>query len=313
VPTGRTGPTIGLIIGLVLLTVLAGTVGLGIAGWVAGVAYGTIMCAALTLGLHRSGAGSLGPADRVTLTRATLVAGVTALTADSFHRQVRLDVLVALAVVALLLDAVDGQVARRTGTVSAFGARFDMEVDAFLILVLSVYVARSMGAWVLTIGAMRYAFVVATWVLPWMRGSLPPRLWRKVVAATQGVVGVFAAADVAPRPLVVAALAASLAMLIESFTHDVRWLWRRRRLIGSNRRHGPGLPSRVGLVTRTPNMPRFGLRPEAVAMRYETVRNRSNSAVRIQPVSPYGHPVPFGRRRGNVPGNVPGNVRGYAR
>ena len=43
--------------------------------------------------------------------------------------------------VALALDGVDGQVARRTGTVSALGARFDMEVDAFLVLVLSVHVA----------------------------------------------------------------------------------------------------------------------------------------------------------------------------
>ena len=115
--------------------------------------------------------------------------------------------LVAIAIVALVLDAVDGQVARRTGTSSGLGARFDMEVDAFLILVLSVYVARSMGAWVLAIGAMRYAFVVASWALRWMRGPLPPRYWRKVVAATQGVVLVVVAADVLPAPLTVAALA----------------------------------------------------------------------------------------------------------
>ena len=49
--------------------------------------------------------------------------------------------LVGLTAVALALDGVDGRVARRTETVTAVGARFDMEVDAFLILVLSVYVA----------------------------------------------------------------------------------------------------------------------------------------------------------------------------
>ena len=43
---------------------------------------------------------------------------------------------------ALALDGVDGQVARRTGTASELGARFDMEVDAFLILVLSVAAGR---------------------------------------------------------------------------------------------------------------------------------------------------------------------------
>ena len=80
--------------------------------------------------------------------------------------------LVALAAVALVLDAVDGWVARRTGTVSALGARFDMEVDAFLILVLSGVRRRDVRPWwVLAIGAARYAFVAAGWLLPWMRGA----------------------------------------------------------------------------------------------------------------------------------------------
>jgi hypothetical protein len=103
-----------------------------------------------------------------------------------------------------------------------------MEVDAFLILVLSVYVSRSMGAWILAIGAMRYAFVAAGWLLRWMRSPLPPRFWRKVVAATQAVVLVFATADVLPRPLTIAALAVALALLVESFGRDSRWLWTHR-------------------------------------------------------------------------------------
>ncbi|GAA4940924.1 hypothetical protein GCM10023238_03240 [Streptomyces heliomycini] len=49
-----------------------------------------------------------------------------------------------LTAVALILDGVDGKVARRTGTSTPLGARFDMEVDAFLILVLSVYVSMAM-------------------------------------------------------------------------------------------------------------------------------------------------------------------------
>src|SRR4051812_27656235 len=40
------------------------------------------------------------------------------------------------------LDGVDGWLARRTGMPSAFGARFDMETDAALLLVLSVLVSR---------------------------------------------------------------------------------------------------------------------------------------------------------------------------
>jgi phosphatidylglycerophosphate synthase len=230
----RTGPVVGLIVQVVLLAGLAATAGLGSAGWLAGIAYGAVTCIAVTRGLERSGgrsgADQLGPADWVTLTRATLVGGVAALTVDSFDRPAPVAVLVSLTVVALVLDGVDGQVARRTGTATEFGARFDMEVDASLLLVLSVDVAHSMGGWVLAIGGMRYAFVVATWLLPWMRGPLPPRYWRKVVAATQGVVLVSATAGVLPPSLTATALVVSLALLVESFGRDVGWLWRHRVL-----------------------------------------------------------------------------------
>ena len=91
---------------------------------------------------------------------------MTALVADSFESPPPVTVLAALTTVALILDAVDGKVARRTGTSTPLGARFDMEVDAFLILVLSVYVAMSLGPWVLLIGVMRYAFVAAARVAP---------------------------------------------------------------------------------------------------------------------------------------------------
>ena len=170
----------------------------------------------------------MSPADWVTLTRASLAVGVAALVAASFGEHVQVAVLLSLASVALALDAVDGWVARRTGTEGALGARFDGEVDAFLILVLSVYVARSAGAWVLAIGLARYAFFAAGWPLPWMRAPLPPRYWRKVVAATEGIVLTIAASDVLPPALIQAALVVALALLAESFGHDVWWLWRHR-------------------------------------------------------------------------------------
>ena len=75
-----------------------------------------------------------------------LVGGVAALVIDHPGGGAPLVTLITLATVALILDAVDGQVARRTATASPLGARFDMEVDAFLILVLSVHVATSLGA-----------------------------------------------------------------------------------------------------------------------------------------------------------------------
>jgi phosphatidylglycerophosphate synthase len=231
----RLGPAIGLLSQVMLLVALAGTVGLTVSGWLLGIACGVGTNVALARGLDRFGAGALGPADRVTLLRATLVGAVAALMADAFVRPVAVPALVTLSVVALVLDAVDGWVARRTGTVSPLGARFDGEVDALLILVLSVYVSNSIGPWVLAIGAARYLFLVAGWLLPWMRAPLPPRYWRKTVAAIQGITLTVAAADVLPRRGTEAALLVALGLLTESFGRDVWWLRRHSVLVNAER------------------------------------------------------------------------------
>jgi phosphoglycerol transferase MdoB-like AlkP superfamily enzyme len=180
--------------------------------------------AALAHGMARYRASRLGLADWVTLARATLAVGVAALVADSFLGHAPVALLVSVSAVALALDGVDGWIARRTAT-GTLGAQFDGEVDAFLILVLSVYVAPSAGLWVLTIGAARYAFLAAGWALPWMREPLPFRYWRKVVAATQGIALTIAAAEVLSPALTRVALLAALALLAESFGRDARWLW----------------------------------------------------------------------------------------
>ncbi|HEY1517432.1 MAG TPA: CDP-alcohol phosphatidyltransferase family protein [Solirubrobacteraceae bacterium] len=229
----HTAPVAALIAQMLLIAGLAIAVGLsgfGLspAAWAVGVTCGLITNAGLARGLSYDRADRLGPADWVTLARATLAAVVAALVVESFGEPVPVALLVSLAAVALALDAVDGWVARRTWTTATLGARFDGEVDAFLILVLSVYVARSAGAWVLAIGLARYAFLAAEWPLPWMRAQLPPRFWRKTVAAAEGVLLTIAASNVLPRTATQAVLVVALALLAESFGRDVWWLWRNR-------------------------------------------------------------------------------------
>ena len=210
-----------------LFVALALVTGLGPSGWLTGIAYLLIGCAAITTGLRRYGVTAFGPADLVTLSRAVLIGGVTALISDT-PQPVAVTPMVALAAVALSLDAVDGRVARRTGTVSAFGARFDMETDAFLILVLSAYLATVVGPWVLAIGVMRYVFVVAGRLLRWMRADLPHSMVRKTVAATQGIVLAIAASGLLPETGTVIILGLALAALVYSFGFDVAWLYRNR-------------------------------------------------------------------------------------
>jgi phosphatidylglycerophosphate synthase len=210
-----------------LLAALTAQVGLGPAGWVAGAGYALGLQGLLGGAFRRSGSSTLGPADVVTLARASLITGVVALVADRFGSgAMPVRTLVVLASVALALDAVDGQVARRTGTASELGARFDMEVDAFLVLVLSVQVATTHTPWALAIGAMRYAYVAAGRVLPWLTGTLPVRVSAKVVAAVQGIVLIVAVTGVLPHGLATALVLAALGALVWSFGRSVAWLWR---------------------------------------------------------------------------------------
>jgi phosphatidylglycerophosphate synthase len=238
------GVLTGVITQGAVLAVLAGTVGLSGVGWLAGLGCGAVVVALLSRAVVRSGATVLGPADLVTLLRALLVGGVTALVADSFGDPVPVAALMTLVVVALALDAVDGRVARTTGTVSAVGARFDMEVDSVLVLLLSVYVALLLGPWVLAIGSPHYVLFVARRALPWLRAEVPPRHWCKVVAAIQGIVLTTVAAGVLPHVAAVLALVVVGVMLVESFGREVWWLWRAHRVACGGDRE----PRAVGAV-----------------------------------------------------------------
>jgi phosphatidylglycerophosphate synthase len=227
VRTVRVGAALGGLITPALLGCLALTTGLDAAGWAVGLVTGWSATALLVAARARSDRPAILPADWVTLTRALLIAGVAALVGTSFGRPVPVGAVVALASIALALDAVDGPVARRTGTATPLGARFDGEVDALLLLVLSIEVSRDYGLWVVAIGALRYALLFAGWVVRWLAAPLPPRYWRKVVTAVQGIALAVAASGLLPRTIGMIAVGGALALLAESFGRDVIWLYRR--------------------------------------------------------------------------------------
>jgi phosphatidylglycerophosphate synthase len=135
------------------------------------------------------------------------------------------------ALLAAALDGVDGWLARHRGTASAFGARFDMETDALLVLVLSLLVWQwdRAGAWVLLAGFARYAFVCAGRVAPWMRRELPPSRRRQGACVAQ-TLALIACLSPALAPAAASAVAGlGVAALAVSFTIDTLWLIRHRR------------------------------------------------------------------------------------
>ena len=169
----------------------------------------------------------LGPANMLTGGR-TLVMALIAGMATAPSAPSRVWPLIALASAGAIADLFDGPLARRSGMASAFGARFDMEVDALLILALSVLVWRSVpvGSWIVTAGLLRYGFIAAGWMLPWMNGPLPPSRRRQTVCVLQIVALIVCLGPPIPPAVVSPLAAASLVLLAWSFAVDVRWLHR---------------------------------------------------------------------------------------
>ena len=136
---------------------------------------------------------------------------------------------VVLAAAGIALDGVDGWLARRDGTASHFGARFDMETDALSLLVLTVLVWQhgKAGVWILAAGLMRYAFVAAALALPQLNRPLPERRRRKSAFVASFVLLIVAAAPIVAAPLAQILAATALILLIVSFAIDTLSLVRR--------------------------------------------------------------------------------------
>ena len=194
---------------------------------------GLILFAGLAVASARRLAGDhphprLGAANRITLARA----GVACLIAGRALDPAPLGmperwVLVALAGAALLLDGTDGWAARRQGLASAFGARFDMETDAFAIAVLAVTAVKvgAVPCWVLAIGGMRYFALGAGRLFPVMRRPLPARPFadrrRKTIAVVQTLALLYALAPATPPGRAAAVCAMALGLLAYSFAADI--------------------------------------------------------------------------------------------
>jgi phosphatidylglycerophosphate synthase len=172
---------------------------------------------------------AFGPANQITTVRALLVSLVAGLIGEA-HATTFAATAAALSTLATALDGFDGWLARRTGMTSGFGARFDMEVDALLIQVLSILVWRygKAGAWVLASGLVRYVFLAAGWAWRWIRVPLFASVRRKAICVIQigGLIVALVPSLTWPQSAWIAA--GALGALAYSFLIDTLWLWQRR-------------------------------------------------------------------------------------
>jgi len=110
-----------------------------------------------------------------------------------------------------------------------------METDALVIQVLAILTLQygKAGPWVLISGLLRYLFVAAGWVLPWMREPLFPSARRKAICVVQTVGLILTILPPIVPPASEWLAAVSLAALVYSFLVDTLWLWRRAPASGA--------------------------------------------------------------------------------
>lgn len=133
------------------------------------------------------------------------------------------------AALALLLDGVDGPLARRSGLAGPWGARLDMEVDSAFAALLSVAIVRmeEAGSWVLALGFLRYGFLLANKAWPWLGAPLPESRRRKAICVVQIGALVAILSPVVDPPIAAPVAAVATALLVWSFALDTLWLARR--------------------------------------------------------------------------------------
>lgn len=178
----------------------------------------------LILAIKHLSTRSFGPANQVTLARGGLVALLFGLIGDSTAAWL----IVVVASSALALDGVDGWLARRFDVESEFGARFDMEIDALLLLALTVLAWQygKAGPWILLAGVMRYLFVALSFLLPFLGRSLPPRRRRQTAFVVQAIAVIVCISPVVAQPVSGAIALIGLVLLTLSFAIDVVYLAR---------------------------------------------------------------------------------------
>lgn len=132
-----------------------------------------------------------------------------------------------LVIIPLSMDALDGYLARRFGQSTYFGQYFDMETDAFYVLLLCflLYSQQKTGVWILIPGLLRYVYVLAINALKWQDREEKGTFLEQIIGA--GFFVVLAMAFIMPDPLGAYVLAIPATMVIGSFAYSFYGLWQR--------------------------------------------------------------------------------------
>ena len=135
-----------------------------------------------------------------------------------------------LAIISLLLDGLDGFIARKYNQVTKYGEVIDQEADNFLIFVMSIslYLNKEIGLYVFLIPAFRYIFIFFMTRYSWLNNTLPDSQLRKVVCVSIILIMIISQDSYFTNDVVIFLVLLSLFIITFSFSRDIIWLYRNK-------------------------------------------------------------------------------------
>lgn len=118
---------------------------------------------------------------------------------------------------AVMLDVLDGVVARKFGQDSPLGQYFDMEVDAFYVMGMGLYfyLTTELGVWLLIPGLLRYFYRILVWIGPHQQYTEEKRKYAATLAGLN--FALLLVAIIAPASLQTMILITTTCIVIGSF------------------------------------------------------------------------------------------------
>jgi phosphatidylglycerophosphate synthase len=135
----------------------------------------------------------------------------------------------------LLLDWFDGFFARYLNETSKFGAIFDQETDAFLLLILtlSLYLNHNVPITIFLIPSYRYVFLILGLHFKWLKNTLPESYLRKVICSITILLLIIChMQSLSINHVQIISILAFL-MITFSFTKDIIWLYGSKKYANS--------------------------------------------------------------------------------
>lgn len=141
-----------------------------------------------------------------------------------------INVLPVLFFISLILDGLDGYLARFLNQTSKFGARFDLEADTFLLLVLSLslYINMNVNPSIFLIPLYRYIFFIFQIKFKWLESSLPKSIRRSFICFFVTFLLIICHLPSLTTYLMGALINFSILLITFSFLKDIIWLYRNK-------------------------------------------------------------------------------------